>query len=318
MRYRRVGNSGLVVSEVGLGGNNFGRRLDLKETRAVVHTALEHGVTFIDTAESYGAIPGASEELLGEVLESKRDQVIIGTKFGHHKLRANAGPQSGSRGGRSAIRIALEGSLRRLKTDYIDLYQYHRFDPGTPLEETVSTLADLVREGKIRYFGHTAFRGWQIAESQHLARLQGGNGFVSGSYLWNMIERWAETDTVPTAVHYGLGIFPYFPLAQGLLTGKISRKEIPLGARLSTTPELATNEALDVVEKFSAWARPRDLSVLNVAFGGLTHNPAVASVIAGASNPQQVIANIEAAEWHPSEAEYAEIDALNPSTPWTE
>jgi len=315
--YRRVGRSGLAVSELGLGGNNFGGRLGLKETEAVVNAAIDGGVTFIDTAEQYGATPGASEEVLGKVLKGRRDQIVLGSKFGHFRGQSSLTPATGGRAGRSAIRHAIEGSLRRLGTDHIDLYQYHRFDPATPLEETLDALQDLVQEGKIRYFGHTTFRGWQVADAHYLALARGHVGFVSASYQWNMIERWAETDAVPGAERYGLGVIPYFPLAQGLLTGKFF-SGIPEGTRLATTPELVTEDKLAVAARYQKWADEHGISLLEVAFGGLTRHPVVSTVIAGVSNPEQVRSNIRAVSWHPSPEESAELDEINPAPRWIE
>src|SRR5215469_9951290 len=221
MRYRSLGTSGLVVSVAGLGGNNFGRRLDVDATRAVVDAAMDAGITLIDTAESYGA--GRSEEFLGEVLAGRRDQVVLATKFGHRSADMGYGAAAGAKGGRGYIMRAVEGSLRRLRTDYIDLYQIHTPDPATPIAETLDALAGLVAEGKVRYLGHSNFTGWQIAEAACEAGRPGRVPFVSAQNHWSLLERDAEAEVVPAARHFGLGVLPYFPLANGLLTGKIRR-----------------------------------------------------------------------------------------------
>ena len=233
MRYRSLGNSGLVVSVVGLGCNNFGRRLDTDATRAVVDAAIEAGVTLLDTAESYGG-GGRSEEILGEVLTGRRDQVVLATKFGGRGVDMGYGPAAGAKGGRSYIMRAAEQSLRRLRTDYIDLYQLHTPDPTTPIEETLTALGELVTQGKVRYIGHSNFSGWQLAEAASAARELGTAAFISAQNHWSLLERGSEAEVVPAAVHYGLGVLPYFPLANGLLTGKVRRgQQPPEGSRLA-------------------------------------------------------------------------------------
>src|SRR5215472_7630777 len=252
MRYRSLGRSGLVVSVAGLGCNNFGRRLDVDATRAVVDAALDAGITLLDTAESYGA--GRSEEILGEVLAGRRDQVVLATKFGHRNADMGYGAAAGARGGRGYILRAVEQSLRRLRTDYIDLYQIHTPDPATPIEETLTALGDLVAQGKVRYLGHSNFSGWQLAEAASAARELGTTGFVSAQNHWSLLERGVEAEVVPAAVHYGLGVLPYYPLANGLLTGKVRRgKEIPPGTRLAARSGYVTDDKLDQVEALVAW-----------------------------------------------------------------
>jgi aryl-alcohol dehydrogenase-like predicted oxidoreductase len=311
VRYRSLGNSGLVVSVTGLGGNNFGRRLDLAATRAVVEAALDAGITLVDTAESYG--DGASEELLGEVLAGRRDQVIIATKFGHRRHDAGYGLAAGGKGGRAYIRRAVEGSLRRLRTDYIDLYQLHTPDPVTPVEETLAALSELVAEGKVRYLGHSNFSGWQIAHAAHLAAAARIPPFISAQNHWSLLERGAEAEVTPAATHFGLGVLPYFPLANGLLTGKVRRAGgPPPGTRLAARPEYVTGEKLDRVEALTGWGEQRGLSLLQVAIGGLAAQPGCASVIAGAMSPEQVKANAAASDWIPSGAELAGLDQLVP------
>ncbi|WP_214408905.1 aldo/keto reductase [Sphaerisporangium fuscum] len=308
MKYRRLGNSGLVVSALGLGANNFGRRIDLEATRAVVDTALDLGVTLIDTADIYGE----SETYLGEVLQGRRDQVVLATKFGGDVQGAN-GPDWGARGSRRYIRRAVERSLRRLRTDWIDLYQLHFPDSSTPIEETLSTLSDLVREGKVRYVGSSNFAGWQVTDAEWIARTEGYERFVSAQNEYSLLDRRAERELVPSLLHHGVGLLPYFPLANGLLTGKYRRGEqAPEGTRLSGRAEYLTDARFDVVEKLEDFARRHGVTLLDVAIGGLLAQPAVSSVIAGATRPEQVKANAAAAAWIPDEQTLTELDRLAP------
>lgn len=311
MRYRSLGNSGLVVSVAGLGCNNFGRRLDLAGTRAVVDAAIDAGITLLDTADMYG--DGASEELLGEVLAGRRDEVVLATKFGHQRHDMGYGAAAGSKGGRAYIRRAVELSLRRLRTDYIDLYQIHTPDPDTPVEETLAALGELVAEGKVRYLGHSNFTGWQIAEAAHVARQAGTPPFISAQNHWSLLERAVEAEVVPAAVHFGLGVLPYFPLANGMLTGKVRRGSgVPPGSRLASREGYVTEAKLDRVEALIAWASGHGLSLLQVAIGALAAQPGCASVIAGAMSPDQVKANAEAADWIPAAGDLADIDRIVP------
>jgi aryl-alcohol dehydrogenase-like predicted oxidoreductase len=311
MRYRTLGQSGLLVSVVGLGCNNFGGRVDLAGTREVVDAAIDMGVTLFDTADMYSM--GASEELLGEALAGRRDQVVLATKFGHRRADMGYGPAAGSKGGRAYIRRAVEGSLRRLRTDYIDLYQLHMPDPATPIAETLAALEELVREGKVRYIGNSNFAGWRIAEAAHVAERSGGAPFVSAQNHWSLLERAVEAEVVPAARHYGLGVLPYFPLANGLLTGKVRRgRPVPEGTRLAARAAPIAEEKLDRVEALIAWAERRGRSLLEVAVGALAAHPGCASVIAGAMSAPQVKANAEAAEWVPTDDELAEIDEIVP------
>jgi aryl-alcohol dehydrogenase-like predicted oxidoreductase len=312
MRYRAVGKSGLVVSVAGLGCNNFGGRLDLKQTRAVVDAALDAGITLLDTADIYGNA-GGSEELLGEVLAGRRDQVVLATKFGHPRVDMGYGPAAGARGGRAYIRRAAEASLRRLRTDYLDLYQLHVPDPVTPVAETLEVLTELVTEGKVRYLGHSNFAGWQMADAAHVAVQAGTQAFISAQNEWSLLERGAETEEVPAARHFGLGVLPYYPLANGLLTGKVRRGEAPpAGSRLAGRAGYITGGKLDRVEALASWAAGRGASLLDVAIGGLAAQPGCASVIAGATSPGQVKANAAAADWLPSAADLAELDRIVP------
>jgi len=312
MRYTQLGNSGLLVSVVGLGCNNFGRRLDVAQTREVVDAAIDSGVTLLDTAETYGG-RGRSEEILGEVLTGRRDQVVLATKFGSQGSDLGYGPAAGAKGGRAYIRRAVENSLRRLRTDYIDLYQIHTPDPVTPIEETLSALSELVRAGLVRYIGHSNFSAAQIAGAAAAARELTAVPFISAQNHWSLLERQAELDIVPTAVQYGLGVLPYFPLANGLLTGKIRRGVGPAqGTRLADRPEYLTDEKLDKVEALADWAERHGRTILEVAFGGLIAVPGCASVIAGAMSADQVRANVAAADWQPTLADLAELDKIVP------
>ncbi len=311
MRYRPLGGSGLVVSVAGLGCNNFGRRLAVDATRAVVDAAIEAGVTLLDTADMYGG--GRSEEILGEVLAGRRDQVVLATKFGHQDVDMGYGAAAGGKGGRGYIRRAVEHSLRRLRTDYIDLYQIHAPDPVTPVGETLTALGELVAEGKVRYIGHSNFSGWQLAEAAGLARELGTAAFISAQNHWSLLERAAEAEVVPAARHFGLGVLPYFPLANGLLTGKIRRGQAaPAGSRLAGRPGYVTEQKISRVEALIGWARDHGITVLDVAIGALAAQPGCTSVIAGAMSAEQVKANAAAGEWIPSAAELAEIDAIVP------
>jgi aryl-alcohol dehydrogenase-like predicted oxidoreductase len=312
MHYRSLGDSGLMVSVAGLGCNNFGRRVDLAGTRAVVDAAMDAGITMLDTADTYGD-GGASEELLGEVLAGRREQVVLATKFGHQGYDMGYGPAAGAKGGRAYIRRAIEASLRRLRTDYIDLYQLHTPDPVTPVAETLAALTELVTEGKVRYLGNSNFTGWQIADAAHVARAAGTAPFVSAQNHWSLLEREVEAEVLPAARHFGLGVLPYFPLANGLLTGKVRRGQAPpAGSRLASRPGYVTDDKLDRVEALIAWAAERGRTVLEVAVGALAARDGCACVIAGATTPEQVKANAAAAEWVPSAGELAAVVRIVP------
>jgi aryl-alcohol dehydrogenase-like predicted oxidoreductase len=315
MRYRPLGQSGLLVSVVGLGCNNFGGRLDADRTRSVVDAAIDVGITLFDTSDTYGG-GGGSERALGEILGSRRDQVVLATKFGGRGVDMGYGPAAGAKGGRAYIRRAVAGSLRRLRTDYIDLYQLHVPDLATPVEETLAALSELVAEGKVRYIGHSNFSGWQLADAAHLAARHGHTPFISAQNHWSLLERQAEADVVPAARHFGLGVLPYFPLANGLLTGKVRQGQpIPAGTRLSGNQGYVTDEKLAKVEALIAWAQDRGVTLLETAIGALAAHPGCSSVIAGATSAEQVKANAAAADWTPAEAERAEIDAIVPPPP---
>jgi aryl-alcohol dehydrogenase-like predicted oxidoreductase len=308
--HRPVGTSGLVVSTVGLGCNNFGLRLGLDGARPVIEAALDAGVTLFDTSDSYGD----SEEILGTVLAGRRDRVVIATKFGSDLKGAN-GPDWGARAARRYVRRAVERSLRRLRTDWIDLYQLHRPDGVTPMEETLAALSDLVHEGKVRYIGSSNLRAWQVSDADWIARTRGLERFVSAQNQYSLLDRGVEADLVPACRHHGVGVLPYFPLASGLLTGKYRRGEAPPPdsrfVRWGMTAQLS-DERFDVVDALAAYAAERSISLLDVAVGGLAAQPAVASVIAGATTPDQVRANVAAGAWAPSADDLAALDAIVP------
>ena len=310
MRYRPLGQSGLLVSVVGLGCNNFGGRIDVAATRAVVDAAIGAGITLFDTSDTYGN-GGGSETALGEVLGSRRDQIVLATKFGNKDVDMGYGPAAGAKGGRAYIRRAVTESLRRLRTDYIDLYQLHTPDPVTPIEETIAALDELVSEGKVRYIGHSNLSGWQLADAAHLAARNGHTPFVSAQNHWSLLERGTEAEVVPAAEHFGLGVLPFFPLANGLLTGKVRRgQEVPSGTRLAARHGYVTDAKLDKVESLISWAQEHDVTILDVAIGALAAEPGCASVIAGATKAEQIRANAAAGEWIPSASELAEIDKI--------
>lgn len=317
--YRRLGRSGLTVSTVGLGCNNLGRANTPTETQegtdAVVHAAIDAGITLFDVADVYGKTPGLSEEMLGRALKGRRDDVVVATKFGMDMHGAN-GKDFGARGSRRYIKQAVEASLRRLDTDWIDLYQFHSPDPETPIEETLSALDDLVHEGKVRYIGHSNRAGWQVAEAEFAARIGGYTPFISSQNHYNLLDRRAELEVTQAAEAYGLGVLPYFPLANGLLTGKYSRGVAPEGSRLSHSRTNLVHDAdWDQLDRFSAFAEERGLTELQVAFSWLAAQPSVGSVIAGATKPEQIRENAEAASWQPSAEDLAELDEIFPRTP---
>jgi aryl-alcohol dehydrogenase-like predicted oxidoreductase len=307
--HRQLGD--LTVSAVGLGCNNFGRRVDLDGTRAVVDAALDAGVNFLDTADVYGNA-GGSETLLGEVLKGRRDQVVLATKFGMDM--GENGPSVRPRGSRAYIREAVEGSLRRLQTDVIDLYQYHRPDGETPIEETLAALDQLVREGKVRCIGCSNFSAAELSEAAGAARESGFASFVSLQNEYSLLKRDIEADVIPECEQLGVGVLPYFPLASGLLTGKYRRGEAaPEGTRLSGRPQVADDETFDRLEAAERFARERGLELLDVAIAGLAAQPAVASVIAGATKPEQVRANAAALRWTPGAEDLEELDRIFPT-----
>jgi len=301
MRQNALGRSGLTVSAVGLGCNNFGRRLDLAGTRAVIDAALDAGITHLDTADIYGG-DGTSERLIGEVLEGRRDRVVLATKFGM-KLSDDDGTPRGSR---AYARRSVEASLARLRTDRIDLYYYHEPDGGTPLAETIGALGELADEGKIRAFAVSNVDAAQLREAAEL----GGDRLAAVQNEYSLLERAAEADVLPLARELGVGFVPYFPLASGLLSGKFRRGEAPpAGTRMAARPERLTDRTFDRIEALEGFAAERRHTLLELAFAGLVSQPGVASVIAGAMNPEQVARNASAADWELGADDLAAIPA---------
>jgi len=311
MEYRPLGDSGLMVSAVGVGCNAFSRRVDLDGVRGILDAAREVGVTLLDTADIYGDPPGGSEELLGEALKGQRDEFVLATKFGMDMRGAN-GEDHGVRGSRRYIRRAVEASLRRLRTDHIDLYQLHAPDPITPIEETLATLTDLVHEGKIGYLGCSNFAGWQVADADWTARAGGLERFVSVQNRYSLLDRSVEEEVAPACEQFGLGILPFFPLEYGLLTGKYRRGEsAPAGSRATTAPSPWLEHAdWDRIEGLEAFAAARGVELLDVAIAGLAAQPAVSSVISGATRGEQVRRNAAALQWQPDLADLADLEDL--------
>jgi aryl-alcohol dehydrogenase-like predicted oxidoreductase len=305
VRTRRLGREGPEVSVVGLGCNNFGMRVDLDGTRAVVDAALDAGVTLFDTADVYGG-KGGSESFLGEVLEGRREHVVLATKFGQ-----DMGDGTEARGSRAYIHKAIDASLRRLRTETVDLYQYHTPDNVTPFEETFGALDELVRAGKVRYVGHSNLNAAQVEEVDAMCRERGFTRPVSAQNQYSLLRREAEEDLLPTCERLGVGVLPFFPLASGLLTGKYRRGQPrPPGTRLSDREGVFTDETFDRLEALEEFAQVRGLTLLQVAIGGLLAQPVIASVIAGATKPEQARANVEAAEWEPTADDVAELTSL--------
>jgi len=308
MTYRTLGTSGLMVSTVGLGCNNFGMRIDAEATRRVVDAAIDAGITLFDTSDSYGE----SEVYLAEALGDRRDQVVIATKFGSD-LRGANGPDWNARGSRRYIRRAVERSLKRLNTDHIDLYQLHKPDPNTPMEETLAALTELVRDGLVRYIGSSNLAGWQIADAEWIARTNGTERFISAQNLYSFIERGVESEVIPACETYGVGMLPYFPLASGLLTGKYQRgQEPPADGRIAAwgMNAMLNDRNFDLVDSLTAFAQERGVTLLDVAMGGLAAQSTVASVIAGATSAEQVRANAAAGLWLPTAEDQQALRAL--------
>jgi aryl-alcohol dehydrogenase-like predicted oxidoreductase len=310
MDFTRLGSSGLVVSRLGLGCNNFAwNRLSKADSIPVLRGAMDAGVTLFDTSDSYGD----SEIAVGEALEGHRDEVVIATKFGSD-LKGALGPDWGARGSRRYIRKAVERSLQRLRTDHIDLYQLHRPDPLTPIQETLTALTELVQEGKIRYVGSSNLAGWQVADAEWTARTHQLERFISAQNNYNLLEREIEADVVPACEAFGIGILPYFPLASGLLTGKYTRGEpAPKGTRYGEWGLQAGDDRFDVVDTLQDFAAKRGVEILDVAMGGLAAQPSVASVIAGATSVAQVRRNADAVAWQPTADDLRELDQVAPS-----
>jgi len=302
MRLRTLGVGGPEVTVVGLGTNNFGARCDLEQTRTVIEAALDAGITLFDTADIYSQ--GTSESYIGEVLEGRRDRVLLATKFGKPMDDGPALP----RGSRDYIRWAVEGSLRRLRTDTIDVYQMHEPDPETPIEETLGALNELVQEGKVRFIGSSNYSAKQIEEADRVARERSVARFVAAQNHYSFVHREIEDEVLPVCERLRIGMLPFFPLASGLLTGKYTRGAQATEGRLAG--RAIPDEQFDRVDALQSFADERGVSLLEVAIGGLLAMPAVMSVIAGATRPEQVRANVAAGRWEPSPEDVAELRAL--------
>lgn len=312
LSYRPLGRSGLLVSAVGIGCNNFGREGTVTEsldgTRAVVDAAIDAGVTLFDTADIYGREYGLSEELLGQAIAGRRDEIVLATKFGHVDYESPI-PNWGAKGSRRYIRLAVEGSLRRLGTDWVDLYQLHTPDPFTPIEETIAALDELVHEGKIRYAGHSNFAGWQLTEADWAARTAGHPAFISAQNEYSLLVRGAERELFPAMRAAGVGFLPYFPLYNGLFTGKFSRDGGPTDSRIMRQRKhLLDTAPWDAIEAYQAFCDERGISMLEATFGWLLAQDGLTSVIAGATTPEQIRANAAAGSgWSPTAEEAAWI-----------
>ncbi|HET7369334.1 MAG TPA: aldo/keto reductase [Gammaproteobacteria bacterium] len=310
MKQRTIGRSGLRVSEIGLGCNNFGGRIDFDASREVVHAALDAGINFFDTADGYGN-KGGSERILGRILSEKRNDVVIATKCGATMDDAAGKPGASRR----YIMSAVEDSLRRLDTDWIDLYYIHWPDPQTPIDETLRALDDLIHQGKVRYIGSSNFPAWQAVEAEWVARELGLNRFICAQNEYSLLKRDVERELLPALAEYKLGLVPYFPLANGLLTGKYQRdKAAPEGSRLAAWSQLGesyvTEENWNVIERLEAFCAERNHCLLELAFSWLLAQPQTASVIAGATKPEQIRQNAAAADWRLSADELDEISYL--------
>ena len=306
MRTRRLDD--VDVSVVGLGCNQFGRKLDLDGTRAVIDAAIDSGVALLDTADIYGGA-GRSEELMGQALQGRRDRVVLATKFG-----MDMGDGETRRGRADYVRRSIEGSLRRLQTDHVDVYWLHEPDPETPIEETLGALDELVRAGTVRAIGCSNFDARQIEQADRIARENGLTRFVAVQNEWSLLQRGIEREVVPVCERLGLGVVPYFPLARGLLTGKYRRGEAaPSDSRLADRDEVASDEQFDALEGLSRFADERGLPMVDVAIGWLLAQPVVASVIAGATKPEQVQSNAAAGAWEPTAGDLSELNELAPA-----
>ncbi len=310
MQFRNLGRSGLRVSLVGLGCNNFGGRIDDEAAAKVIDAAIEHGITLFDTADVYGN-RGGSETVMGALLGARRKDIVLATKFGMDMN--DAGTMKG--GSRRYIMNAVEASLKRLRTDWIDLYQFHRADPLTPIDETLRALDDLVSQGKVRYVGCSNMPAWQMADAQWTARDLGIAGFASAQDEYSLLVRGAEKDLIPAISHFGMGLLPYFPLANGLLTGKYKRNAaMPEGARMTREAqragEVLTEANWEKTEKLTVFCEARGKTLVELAFSWLAAQPVVSSVIAGATKPEQIAANVKAAEWMLTPQDLAEIDTI--------
>ena len=319
MDYRTLGRSGLRVSATGLGCNNLGRSGTATEdqagTDAVINAAIDAGITLFDSADIYGAEYGLSETRLGAALGSRRDEVVVATKYGHADFTSPPFTHWGAKGSRRYVRQAVEGSLARLGTDRIDLYQLHTPDPITPIDEVLEALDELVKEGKVLYIGHSNFSGWQLAQADLVADMRGLTHFVSAQNEYSLLKRGAELELLPAAEEFGVGFLPYFPLYNGLFTGKFTRTERPSDTRIARQrPHLADEAPWDEIEAYQAFCDERGITMLEATFGWLLAQPAMSSVIAGATKPEQVRQNAAAATaWTPTDDDLALIDGWFPA-----
>ncbi len=317
MQQRSLGRSGLRVSLVGLGCNNFGRRIDAAASRKVVHRALDLGITLFDTADVYRSEIGGSEEFLGQGLGPRRKDIVLATKVG--MPMDAAGRERGA--SRRHIMQAVEASLRRLNTDWIDLYQLHQPDPLTPIEETLRAFDDLVRQGKVRYLGCSNLKAWQVVEGRWTSRMLGLGHFVASQDEYSLLSRGPERELIPMLGAYGMGLLPYYPLASGLLSGKYRRNTpMPAGARLTAHAARYGGRFINdanwaVVERLEAFCAARGHSLLELAFAWLAAQPCVSSVIAGATQPEQVVQNVQAAAWALTAEEKRDVDAISQAAP---
>jgi aryl-alcohol dehydrogenase-like predicted oxidoreductase len=313
MTYRPLGRSGLMVSAVGVGCNAFSRRVDQDGVTAILDASADCGVTLLDTSDTYGIEPGASESMIGVALRGRRDDFVLATKFGMDMRGAN-GEDHGVRGSRRYIRRAVEASLQRLQTDHIDLYQLHEPDPVTPIEETLTALDELVGEGKVRYVGCSNFPAWQLVDASWVARTSGLSPFISVQNRYSLLDRTVEAAVTPAAEALGVGILPFFPLERGLLTGKYARgSAAPRGSRAAAEPDRASwldDAPWDRIAALTGYADKRGLSVLDVAIAGLAAQPGVGSVISGATSAEQVRANAAALRWQPTADDLAQLNEL--------
>jgi aryl-alcohol dehydrogenase-like predicted oxidoreductase len=311
VQQRSLGNSGLRVSLIGLGCNNFGRRIDYAASQPVVHKALDLGITFFDTADAYRSPIGGSEEFLGRALGPRRKDIVLATKIG---MPVDEGGMRGA--SRRTIIAGVESSLRRLNTDWIDLYQQHQPDPLTPIDETLRAFDDLIRHGKVRYVGCSNLRAWQVVEARWTSRTLGLAPFVSCQNEYSLLMRRPDHELIPMMQSYGMGLLPYYPLASGLLTGKYRRNTpMPEGARLTLHGARYGGRFINdanwpIVERLGAFAEQRGKSLLELAFSWLAARPCVSSIIAGATKPAQLEANVRAADWVLAEEELREIDRI--------
>ena len=323
MNYRILGKSGLKVSEISLGGDTFGRDVDEPMAQAVINHAFELGINYIDTADVYGRGGGKSEEIVGRAIKGKRSKIILATKFG---VAVGEGSQQFASkdglGSRAYIMKAVDASLKRLGTDYIDLYQFHQTDPATPIEETLSALDDLVKSGKVRFIGASNLPGWELCEALWVSKAAGLKSFVADQPRYNLLDRHCEDEIVPCCLNYSLGVIPWYPLAGGFLTGKYRRgAELPAGTRFQSNPPmymwLLTDSNFDILEKLEKFAAQRGHTMAELAIAWLVSHPWITTVIAGVTKPQQVEGNVAAAQWRLTAEEMKEIDTLSDYRPYS-